>query len=117
MISLSEYASQKVKEMLAAEENPNLFLRIGVLPGGCSGFTYAMGFDQDMREGDRAFEEDGIKIVVHADSLPYVNGLTIDYKESMMGGGFTMHNPNAIATCGCGTSFRTATDAGKPSEC
>lgn len=117
MIKMSEQAGHKVKEMLAAEQNPDLFLRIGVLQGGCSGFTYAMGFDQEMREGDRTFEQQGIKIVVDADSLPYINGLEIDYKESMMGGGFTMNNPNAIATCGCGTSFRTASDPGKPSEC
>ena len=65
----------------------------------------------------RCWSAHGIKILVDAQSIPYLRGLEIDYKESVMGGGFTLHNPNAVATCGCGQSFRTATDAGKPEEC
>ncbi|MBO8163394.1 MAG: iron-sulfur cluster insertion protein ErpA [Brevibacillus sp.] len=117
MITFTEQASSKVKEMLRAENNPKLFLRVGVQPGGCSGFTYGMGWDEELKEGDQTFEQDGIKIVVDKDSLPYIKGTQIDYKESMMGGGFSIHNPNAVASCGCGASFRTATDAGKPEEC
>ncbi len=115
MITITEQASDKIKEMLEAEETPNMFLRLGVNSGGCSGFTYGMGFDEDQNSDDHVFDIHGLKVVVDADSSKYLNGLEIDYKEAAMGGGFTMHNPNATATCGCGTSFRTATDAGKPS--
>ncbi|MFK7694639.1 HesB/IscA family protein [Paenibacillus sp. HJGM_3] len=114
MITITEEASDKIKELLEAEESPNLFLRLGVKSGGCSGFTYGMGFDEDQSESDRVYTIHGLKVVVDEDSTKYLNGLEIDYKEAAMGGGFTMHNPNAIATCGCGTSFRTADDAGKP---
>lgn len=117
MISISESASEKIKEMLSAEETPNLFLRLGVKPGGCSGFTYGMGFDDERQEDDTYFNVNGIDVIVDPDSLKYLQGLEIDYKEAGMGGGFSMQNPNAVATCGCGTSFRTATDTGKPSEC
>ncbi|MGQ7279146.1 iron-sulfur cluster insertion protein ErpA [Brevibacillus thermoruber] len=117
MITLTEQASRKVKEMLAAENNPKLFLRVGVRPGGCSGFTYGMGWDQEMKEGDHTFEQDGIKIVVDKDSYLYIEGTRIDYKESLMGGGFSIDNPNAVASCGCGASFRTALAEGKPEKC
>ena len=114
MITISDTANEKIKEMLAAEETPDLFLRIGVKEGGCSGFSYGMGFDDEQHEGDQEMEFGGLKVVVDSDSLKYLNGLEIDFKESGMGGGFTIHNPNATATCGCGSSFRTATDEGKP---
>ncbi|QRG66840.1 iron-sulfur cluster insertion protein ErpA [Brevibacillus choshinensis] len=117
MITLTEQASHKVKEMLAAEDKPNLFLRVGVRPGGCSGFTYGMGWDQDMKEGDQVFEQHGVKIVVDKDSYQYINGTEIDYKESMMGGGFSIENPNAVASCGCGSSFKTALAEGKAEKC
>jgi len=114
MIAISETASEKIKEMLAQEETPNLFLRIGVKEGGCSGFSYGMGFDDEQHADDKELNVQGLKVVVDGGSLKYLNGLEIDFKESAMGGGFTIHNPNATATCGCGSSFRTATDAGKP---
>ncbi|MBB6730756.1 iron-sulfur cluster insertion protein ErpA [Cohnella zeiphila] len=114
MIAISETAGSKIQEMLAAEETPNLFLRIGVQEGGCSGFSYGMGFDDEQHEDDQVLDVQGLKVVVDSESVKYLRGLEIDFKESAMGGGFTIHNPNAIATCGCGSSFRTATDAGKP---
>lgn len=114
IVNISESAGDKIQEMLAAEETPNLFLRIGVQEGGCSGFSYGMGFDDEKHENDEEMDVRGLKVVVDGDSLKYLNGLEIDWKESAMGGGFTIHNPNAVATCGCGSSFRTATDAGKP---
>ncbi|WP_166240569.1 iron-sulfur cluster insertion protein ErpA [Paenibacillus turpanensis] len=117
MIDISEVAADKIKEMLEAEEAPGLFLRIGVKSGGCSGFSYGMGFDDEMKDTDEALEFQGLKVVVDSDSVKYLRGLQIDYKESAMGGGFTINNPNASATCGCGSSFRTASDAGQPSEC
>ncbi|ALS26762.1 iron-sulfur cluster insertion protein ErpA [Paenibacillus cisolokensis] len=114
MIAISESASDKIKEMLAQEETPGLFLRIGVKEGGCSGFSYGMGFDDEQHDTDKVMEIQGLKVVVDEDSFKYLNGLEIDFKESAMGGGFTIHNPNATVTCGCGQSFRTASDAGKP---
>ncbi|MBM7567437.1 iron-sulfur cluster insertion protein ErpA [Paenibacillus sacheonensis] len=114
MINISETANEKIKEMLAAEDAPELFLRVGVKEGGCSGFSYNMGFDDELADSDKALEMDGLKVVVDADSIKYLNGLQIDFKESAMGGGFTITNPNATATCGCGSSFRTATEAGNP---
>ncbi|WP_308638547.1 iron-sulfur cluster insertion protein ErpA [Paenibacillus silvisoli] len=116
MINISDTANEKIKEMLAAEASPELFLRIGVKEGGCSGFSYGMGFDDELNDTDKTMEFDGLKVVVDNDSIKYLNGLQIDFKESAMGGGFTINNPNASATCGCGSSFRTATEAGKPSE-
>jgi iron-sulfur cluster assembly protein len=117
MIQISETATGKIKEMLAAEETPNLFLRVGVKAGGCSGFSYGMGFDDDQQTEDQVIDIHGLKVVVDSESARYLQGVEIDYKESAMGGGFTIENPNAIATCGCGSSFRTATEAGKPEEC
>jgi len=114
MVNISESATEKIQEMLAAEEIPNLFLRIGVQEGGCSGFSYGMGFDDEIHEGDKEMEIRGVKVVVDGDSMKYLNGLEIDWKESAMGGGFTIHNPNATVTCGCGSSFRTAKEAGNP---
>jgi iron-sulfur cluster assembly protein len=114
MVNISEYAGEKIQEMLAAEEIPNLFLRIGVQEGGCSGFSYGMGFDDEKHEGDKELDIRGVKVVVDGESMKYLNGLEIDWKDSAMGGGFTINNPNATATCGCGSSFRTATEAGNP---
>ncbi|CDN42188.1 MULTISPECIES: iron-sulfur cluster insertion protein ErpA [Paenibacillus] len=114
MIEISETASDKIKEMLAAEEAANLFLRVGVKEGGCSGFSYGMGFDDEQKSDDQELDVNGVKVVVDNDSAKYLRGLEIDWKEGAMGGGFTIHNPNATVTCGCGSSFRTASDAGKP---
>jgi len=119
MIAISPTAGTKIKDMLAEEreQNPNLFLRIGVLEGGCSGFSYHMGFDDEQTSDDQVFDIDGLKVVIDKFSSRFLQGVEIDYRESAMGGGFTIHNPNAIATCGCGHSFRTADEAGKPEEC
>ncbi|MFI2857864.1 HesB/IscA family protein [Paenibacillus sp. JSM ZJ436] len=116
MITISESAAERLKEMLSEQELPNMFLRLGVTSGGCSGFSYAMGFDDDETENDVYMDVQDLKVVVDKESVKYLNGLEIDFEESGMTGGFTIHNPNATVTCGCGSSFRTATDAGKPSE-
>jgi len=116
MINVTDLASEKIKEMIEQEESSNLFLRVGVKEGGCSGFSYGMGFDDEAQAGDQTLDIQGLKVVVDEDSLKYLNGLVIDFKETAMGGGFTMDNPNASVTCGCGSSFRTATAAGKPAE-
>ncbi|MEK3733616.1 MULTISPECIES: HesB/IscA family protein [Paenibacillus] len=116
MITISETAAERLKEMLSEQEAPNMFLRLGVTAGGCSGFSYAMGFDDQETEADVYMDVQDLRIVVEKDDIKYLNGLEIDFEESGMTGGFTIHNPNATVTCGCGASFRTATDAGKPSE-
>jgi iron-sulfur cluster assembly protein len=117
MITISETAKDKITEMLDAEQSNNLFLRLGVKSGGCSGFSYGMGFDDEQNNDDQIVEVQGLKVVVDSDSRKYLNGVEIDYKESAMGGGFTIHNPNASATCGCGSSFRTKEEAGVPGDC
>jgi iron-sulfur cluster assembly protein len=118
MIQISEIATERIKQMLAAEESPNLFLRVGVKTGGCSGFTYGMGFDDEFAsEKDQELDINGLKVVVDQESAKYIRGTRIDFKESAMGGGFTIDNPNASVTCGCGSSFRTKEEAGVPGEC
>ena len=117
MITISDFAIEKIKEMLEQEGNPNMFLRIGVKPGGCSGFSYGMGFDDEESSDDVHVEANGLKVVVDKESVPHLQGLEIDFKESGMSGGFTIQNPNAIASCGCGQSFRTAAAAGKAEKC
>lgn len=114
MITITELAGEKLGEMLAAEENDQMFLRVGVKEGGCSGFSYGMGFDDEEQEGDTLLEVNGLKVAVDVESSKYLRGLVIDYKEAAMSGGFTIENPNATATCGCGSSFRTAKEAGNP---
>lgn len=114
MIQISETAADKIQEMLASEGSPDLFLRVGVTAGGCTGFSYSMGFDDEQKADDKTFDVQQLKIVVDEESSKYLYGVKIDYKESAMGGGFTIDNPNASVTCGCGSSFRTATDAGSP---
>jgi iron-sulfur cluster assembly protein len=108
MVTLTEVAAEKVGEFLKGQsENPSAGLRVGVRGGGCSGFQYALALDEQ-REGDHVFEDRGIRLIVVEASLQYVNGSTVDYKESLMGSGFEVNNPNVVAACGCGSSFRVA---------
>ncbi|SDB94179.1 HesB/IscA family protein [Shouchella lonarensis] len=117
MITITESALGHIQAMKEDEGNEQLMLRIGVKGGGCSGLSYSMGFDETRNEEDTYMEIDGLGVLVDKESTPIVNGLVIDYKQNMMGGGFTIDNPNAIANCGCGSSFRTATNEGTPEEC
>ncbi|MCL1631104.1 iron-sulfur cluster assembly accessory protein [Sporolactobacillus sp. CPB3-1] len=115
-ITLTDAASFRVREMLDSEPGENLFLRVGVSGGGCSGLTYGMGFDDKMIDGDLAFEGKGFKVIVDQNSAPLLDGVTIDFKQNLDGGGFTIDNPNAISTCGCGHSFKTADNEGQPAK-
>ncbi len=117
VVFLSEAAALQIKEMMKHNEEEGAFLRVAVKGGGCSGLSYGMGFDHEAGEDDFRFEQHGISILVDKESAPVLKGTKIDYKQSMMGGGFTIDNPNAIASCGCGSSFRTAAEAGTPEEC
>ena len=105
MITLSESAAKKVKELVEAEGNNELALRVAVRPGGCSGFSYEMFFDSDFGDDDHKAEFSGVKVVVDSASLQYLSGASLDYKEGLMGAGFTVNNPNTTRSCGCGQSF------------
>ena len=107
MVTLTEIATKKVSEFLAGHEQPDAGLRVAVKGGGCSGFQYQLALDES-RDGDQVFEHEGIKIMVDEQSLRYVDGSTVDYTESLMGAGFQVNNPNVVAACGCGSSFRVA---------
>ena len=117
MITITEAAVSQIKDMMEAEGDQSLMLRIGVKGGGCSGLSYGMGFDSEKHEEDTLLNINGLSVLVDKESEPIIQGLVVDYKQNMMGGGFTIDNPNAIASCGCGSSFRTATNAGTPEDC
>jgi iron-sulfur cluster assembly protein len=109
MITFTDKGAEKVEEFLAAQ-NADVQasgLRVGVRGGGCSGFQYALAFDSE-RDGDAVFEDRGLKLLVDGESLPYVRGAVIDYVENLQGAGFKVENPNVVAACGCGSSFRVA---------
>jgi iron-sulfur cluster assembly protein len=109
MITLTDKGAEKVREFLAGQADPvpTAGLRVGVRGGGCSGFQYALAFDE-RRDGDTVFENHGITLLVDAASIPYVKGAVVDYVEGLQGAGFKVENPNVIAACGCGSSFRVA---------
>lgn len=117
VVELTEAAAFHVKEMIKHNEEDGAFLRVAVRGGGCSGLSYGMGFEKERQEDDLLLDQHGLQIVVSKDDAGILNGTTIDYKQSLMGGGFTINNPNAIASCGCGTSFRTAKAVGTPENC
>jgi iron-sulfur cluster assembly protein len=117
IVILTEEAAMQIKDMMKQNEEEGAFLRVSVKGGGCSGLSYGMGFAHEVEEGDRELEQHGIRILVDKESAPVLKGTTISYKQSLMGGGFTIDNPNAIASCGCGSSFKTATNAGAPEDC
>ncbi len=105
MLSLTEKAAEKVKEIQAAENIETAYgLRLRVVGGGCSGFAYDLYFDQ-VTEMDRTFDSHGVKLVVDQMSLQYLAGTTVDYVEGLQGAGFKFNNPNVKSTCGCGSSF------------
>ncbi|WP_198284024.1 HesB/IscA family protein [Evansella cellulosilytica] len=116
MINITEAAASQIKTMME-EEGEAKYLRVGVKGGGCSGLSYGMGFETEVTDKDETFVKHGIQVVVDNESAPMLKDVQIDYKQNMMGGGFTIDNPNAIASCGCGSSFRTATNAGTPEDC
>ena len=105
MITITESAKERIKDLLYNEGNPNLSLRTFVQGGGCTGFTYGFTFDEEVNEDDFSFPVDEFKVLVDSMSMTYLNGAEIDYKESLMGSQFTIKNPNATTTCGCGSSF------------
>ncbi len=105
MIALTDSAASKVKELITAEGNDELALRVAVRPGGCSGFSYEMFFDSDVATDDVTADFSGVKVVVDPSSAQLLNGATLDYKDGLQQAGFAIDNPNAQRTCGCGQSF------------
>lgn len=108
MITLSEEAVDKVRDLIAEENNPNIKLRIFVQGGGCSGMQYGFTFDEMVNEDDFDLDINGIHLLVDSMSSQYLQGAKINYKEDLMGSSFSIENPNATTTCGCGSSFSPA---------
>jgi iron-sulfur cluster assembly protein len=105
VVTITPAAVEEIKRLMAEEKEDNLYLRLGVSAGGCSGMSYTMAFDTKKREFDREMDFDGVKVLVDLKALMYLAGTTLDYKGGLMGGGFAFHNPNAKRSCGCGSSF------------
>ena len=105
MISLTDAAATKVQELITAEGDTALALRVAVRPGGCSGFSYEMFFDSDITDDDLVTEKAGVRVVVDPSSAQLLTGATLDYKDGLQQAGFSIDNPNAQRTCGCGSSF------------
>ena len=104
-INLSARAIKKVRDLVAEEENDQLKLRVFITGGGCSGFQYGFTFDELMADDDTALEKEGVTLLVDPMSLQYLAGSVVDYTEGLEGSRFVVNNPNATATCGCGSSF------------
>lgn len=106
-MSLSPTAEVKLRDLLNARNIPNHGLRVFVSGGGCSGLQYGMAFEAQAREFDTVINQNGVKLFVDPTSMMYLGGASIDFVDSLMGGGFKIENPNATAACGCGSSFKT----------
>lgn len=107
MIEMTEKAAAEVRDLMAKENLAGYGLRVSVAGGGCSGLSYRLVFEKEAQNGDKVFEQHGIKVIVDPKSYLYLNGTTLDYTDGLNGTGFTFTNPNAKGTCGCGTSFHT----------
>jgi iron-sulfur cluster assembly protein len=105
-LTLSDKAAQQILELRTSNDIPDSHaLRIGVKGGGCSGLTYSLGFDMEQRDNDVLFEIKGVRLVIDPKSLFYLTGTELDYSDGLTGKGFVFNNPNAVRTCGCGSSF------------
>ena len=105
MITLTDQAADKVRQLITAEGDEALALRVAVRPGGCSGFAYEMFFDSDVADEDQTSEHAGVRVIVDPSSAQLLTGATLDYKDGLDESGFAITNPNAQRSCGCGQSF------------
>jgi iron-sulfur cluster assembly accessory protein len=105
MINVTETAASKISELLVEEQKANSGLRVFVQGGGCSGFQYGLMIEESLGDSDQIFESNGVKLYVDPISIRYLKGAEVDFVETVTGGGFTIKNPNAVSTCGCGQSF------------
>jgi len=117
VVSLSDAAATKLRDLTKDETNPAIGLRVYVYSGGCSGYRYGMMLEDAPTADDRILEANGVKVYVDGQSVSLLQGSEIDYVDTLMGAGFTVNNPNAVTACGCGSSFRTADDAGQARAC
>jgi iron-sulfur cluster assembly accessory protein len=116
VVTLSAKAAEMVRDILAKEDSDSLALRVYVAGGGCSGLQYGMALD-DPSDDDVTINYEGIRVVIDNESLRFIEGAEIDYVDSLMGAGFTVNNPNAVSSCGCGHSFRTEEESGAARGC
>jgi iron-sulfur cluster assembly accessory protein len=117
VVSLTDAAAAKLRELTAEETNPQIGLRVYVYSGGCSGFRYGMMLEDAPTPEDKILQANGVTVYVDGSSVDLLQGSSIDYVDTLMGAGFTVNNPNAVAACGCGSSFRTADDSGAARSC
>ncbi len=115
-ITMTTAAAEKIRELLKQENDESLGLRIFVAGGGCSGLQYGMTLDEE-QEGDTVVATEGFRVFIDEMSLGYIVGSEVDYVDSLMGAGFTVNNPNAVSSCGCGHSFKTASGGGESRSC
>lgn len=118
VLNITDNARLQIEEMLKEEDQETVRLRFGVKGGGCSGLSYSLGFDYDINKDlDTTEEVNGIPLTIFRQDIPVIEGTTIDFKQNMMGGGFTIDNPNAMVSCGCGSSFKAKEREGTPESC
>jgi iron-sulfur cluster assembly protein len=117
MINVTDPAMSQLKGLMDQQGLDDLGLRVFVSPGGCSGFQYGMRFEDSEMDGDAIEKREGITVYVDEFSAQYLEGAQIDYVDELMGGGFTIQNPNAISNCSCGQSFTSASDGGSARAC
>jgi iron-sulfur cluster assembly protein len=109
-VTLTDKATEKIEELLSAQEDSDQALRVAVRGGGCSGFQYSLAFDK-VRDDDHVFEHNGVSVAVDKVSMQFVFGSEVDYVDGLQGAGFAVNNPNVVAACGCGSSFQVREDA------
>lgn len=117
VVTLTARATDKLKAIITEQGRDGLALRVYVTPGGCSGFSYGMTFAEEFDAEDAVIEHEGVRVVVDPMSAMYLKGSEIDFVDALMGGGFALRNPNAVSSCGCGQSFKTAGDTGTAKAC
>ena len=117
VVSLTDAAASRLRELTKEETNPNVGLRVYVYSGGCSGYKYGMMLEDAPTAEDNVLEANGVKVYVDGQSVDLLKGSSIDYVDTLIGAGFTVNNPNATTGCGCGNSFRTASDEGQARSC
>jgi iron-sulfur cluster assembly protein len=117
IVSLTDAAATKLAELTKEETSPEIGLRVYVYSGGCSGYRYGMMLEDQPTPEDNVLHANGVRVYIDNNSVPLIRGSEIDYVDTLMGAGFTVNNPNAVSGCGCGSSFRTADDAGQARSC
>ena len=117
VVSLTDAAASKLRELTKEETSPAIGLRVYVYSGGCSGYKYGMMLEDQPTPDDNVLDANGVRVYVDTNSIKLLAGSSIDYVDTLMGAGFTVNNPNAVTGCGCGSSFRTAEDEGQARSC